>query len=261
MLCHSRYTGPESIIFNEKTRCVKAIKGNVRDTTNLILVPNEVECTEKDFEITRKKYWTKGVCEQKDIIDIHNVVQIKNAMQYNYIYCNLFNITLFNRNISCPPEVFVIPSNQSFKIGDIQYDSQQLNLHSELRFVPDWSYSINHMIDAHMRENIFNDYFSKLNVSINSLNTKHFEGNIQEITNVHAYGNAFLLTIIIILTIIFIYIIMKYKICLKSRAVTEVYNDLEFQSLKLNEGESIGTDDTVVKAKERKINKTHKSSK
>jgi hypothetical protein len=117
------------------------------------------------------------------------------------------------------------------------------------------------MIDAHMRENIFNDYFSKLNVSINSLNTKHFEGNIQEITNVHAYGNAFLLTIIIILTIIFIYIIMKYKICLKSRAVTEVYNDLEFQSLKLNEGESIGTDDTVVKAKERKINKTHKSSK
>jgi hypothetical protein len=93
MLCHSRYSGPESIIFNEKTRCVKAIKGNVRDTTNLILVPNEVECTEKDFEITRKKYWTKGVCEQKDIIDIHNVVQIKNAMQYNYIYCNLFNIT------------------------------------------------------------------------------------------------------------------------------------------------------------------------
>jgi hypothetical protein len=56
----------------------------------------------------------------------------------------------------------VLPSNQSFKIGDIRYESQQMNLHSEIHFTC-LEHSSNNQIDPHLRENVFSDYFSKLN--------------------------------------------------------------------------------------------------
>jgi hypothetical protein len=141
-LCHSLYKGPKAVLYNEETRCVKPIKGNPSQTTYLILVPKEKQCSNEEHTYTYSRYWAKGECEQKDDIQAHDFVQIKHALQYNYIYCASLNITLFQRQIPCPREPFVLPANQSFQIEDLHYESQSLNLHSELHFVPAWMQSI-----------------------------------------------------------------------------------------------------------------------
>jgi hypothetical protein len=48
MLCHSEYIGPSAVIFDEIKRCVKPIKGNPRESTNLILVSNEIQCSDNE---------------------------------------------------------------------------------------------------------------------------------------------------------------------------------------------------------------------
>jgi hypothetical protein len=225
LLCHSEYIGPNAMLYDDTKRCAKPLKGNPKESTNMVLVNKEMECTDKESFVTRSKYWIRGKCEERDSVDIHEIVQIKSALQYNYIYCASLNITIFNRDIACPHEVFVLPSNQSFKIADIKYDTQQLNLHSEVRFIPSWSYDINNHLDPHMRQNVFSDYFSKLNLSIDSLNTETFIENFDKEIDYHKHGNVFLVIVILVLCITFIFIIWKFKICnsinVQSRAHVE----------------------------------------
>jgi len=73
--CNSEFTDRKAVIFDEIKRCVKPIKGNPKESTNLI-VPNEIQCTEKDNTFTRNKYWIRGKCEEKSIINIHDIIQI-----------------------------------------------------------------------------------------------------------------------------------------------------------------------------------------
>jgi hypothetical protein len=227
MLCHSEYVGPSAVIFDEVKRCVKPLKGNPRETTNLILVSNEIQCSDNEKVFSNGKYWRKGKCEQKDTIDTHDIVQIKNALS--------LNITIYNRDIKCPKEVFVLPSNQSFKIGDICYESQQMNLHTEIHFIPDWSYSINNQIDPHMRENVFSDYFSKLNMSISSLNTESLNYDFEKDVNYHKYGNIGLLLLISILFILIIVIFKRYELCSKTNRAVPGVKLSDLQTIELNE--------------------------
>ena len=110
MLCHSIYKGPKSVLYNEKTRCVRALKGNPGENTNLILVPQEADCDGTEDMFTNNKYWVKGDCEEKSNVDPHKIIQIKHALQYNYMYYSSLNITIFNREIPCAREV--MPANQ-----------------------------------------------------------------------------------------------------------------------------------------------------
>ncbi len=105
----------------------------------------------------------------------------------------------------------------------------------KIHFIPDWSYSINNQIDPHMRENVFSDYFSKLNLSINSLNTESFNYNIEKDVNYHKYGNIGLLLLISILFILIFVILKKYKLCSKSNKVVSGLKLSELQTIELNE--------------------------
>ena len=116
MLCHSIYKGPKSVLYNEETRCVRALKGNPGKDTNLILVPQEADCDGIEYMFLNNKYWVKGECEEKSNVDPHEIIH---ALRYNYIFCSSLNITIFNREIPCPREVIVLPANQSFKIEDV----------------------------------------------------------------------------------------------------------------------------------------------
>jgi hypothetical protein len=72
---------------------------------------------------------------------------------------------------------------------EVVYESQQLNLHTELHFIPSWSYSIDHQIDYNMRENIYLIYFFKLNLSKNSLNTDSFKDTASKSFNWYEFFN------------------------------------------------------------------------
>jgi hypothetical protein len=64
-----------------------------------------------------------------------------------------------------------------------------------------------------MRQNVFSDYFSKLNLSIDSLNTEKFIENFDKETDYHKHRNIFLLIVILILCLAFIFFIWKFKLC------------------------------------------------
>lgn len=101
-----------------------------------------------------------------------------------------------------------------FKIQDMEYWAQQLNLYSELHFVPSWSYTINHQLNPNLRNDLYDNFFSKLNMSINLLNTQSFDDRPNKSGSVHKIANFILLRIIIFgcITIVFW---LKFKKCRK----------------------------------------------
>ena len=228
-LFHSNYIGPKTVLYDEHKECVTPIKSNTEEATNMILVPTEVQCDYKNFR-TKDQYWTKGHCEKRDRVDPHEIIQIKHSPQYNYIYCASLNITTYNRAIPCPNEVFVLPSNQSFQIEDMRYDSQQLNLHSELHFIPEWTYRVNHMLDPHMRQKLYNNYFSKLNLSINELDSEQIDERYSYETH-HKVGNVIL---IILIVGILVAVLIMYKSKNKKNLINKrscVVADMNLQEL------------------------------
>ena len=146
-------------------------------------------CKENSYSKTKDQYWTKGECDEREHIEAHEIIQIKHSPQYNYIYCASLNITTYNREIQCPSEVIVLPSNLSFKIADMVYDAQQLNLHSELHFMPELTYRVNHQLDLHMRQKLWTNYFGKLNLSINELNEEQVDLKEGVFENPYKIGN------------------------------------------------------------------------
>lgn len=124
---HSLYKGPTGVLFDEVNHCIKPIKGNPSESTNLILVPKEAQCNCNEHMLINSKSWTKGDCDEEDEINAHGIVQIKHARQYNYIYCSSLNITIFNRLMPCPKDLFILPANTFFKIQDMEYEHNSLN--------------------------------------------------------------------------------------------------------------------------------------
>jgi hypothetical protein len=245
-LCHSVYNGPTGVLFDEVNHCIKPIKGKPSESTNLILVPKEAQCTSNEHTFSNSKYWTRGNCEDRESMDAHEIVQIKHARQYNYIYCASLNITIFNRLIPCPNEVFILPANTSFKIQDMEYEAQQLNLHTELHFVPMWSYAINHVIDPHMRSNLYDNYFSKLNMSINSLNTQSFNDKLENVNDHHKVAN-FILLSIIIFSCIAVVIWLQFKKCKKSSLKrNNKFLNIEQNNMETIDLEEIAGNDSIV---------------
>ena len=168
ILCHSNYIGPKIIIFDEITECIIPIRITNLESSNLILAPNEIFCSNNSNKLGIK-YWRKGACEKREHIDDNDILQIKQSTSYNYIYCSSLNITVYKREIPCPEEVFPLPSNISFKVGSFNYKAQQVTIHSEFHFVPEWTYRVNHQLDPLMRHNIYENYFRQIDRSLNQI--------------------------------------------------------------------------------------------
>ena len=168
ILCHSNYVGPKTIIFDETAECIIPIRITNLESSNLILAPNEVSCNNNSNNLGMK-YWRKGVCEKREQVDDNDILQIKQSALYNYIYCSSLNITVYNREIPCPDEVFPLPSNASFKVGSFYYKAQQVTVHSELHFAPVWTYRVNHHLDPMMRQNIYETYIKQINESLSHI--------------------------------------------------------------------------------------------
>ena len=131
---------------------------------------------------------------------------------YNYLYCASLNITIYNRTITCPNETFVLPANQSFNIGDIEYKTQSMNLHTELHFIPSWSYAINHMLDPKMRENVFEGYLKQIDNQLDGLNENMFDFDANSPTTKHKYFNIILFACLIITCMSFIIYAYRQKL-------------------------------------------------
>ena len=209
ILCHSNYVGPKTIIFDEISECIIPIKITNLESSNLILAPNEVSCSNNSNK-AGMKYWRKGICEIREQIDDNDILQIKQSASYNYVYCSSLNITVYNREIPCPDEVFPLPSNISFKVGSFNYKAQQAIVHSELHFVPTWTYRVNHHLDPLMRQNIYESYIKQIDESLSHMVD---ESNIDSINLLNDQNtNIILILLIIILSgvlLSMVYVIKK----------------------------------------------------
>ena len=157
---------------------------------------------------------------------------------YNYIYCAGLNISIYNRTIICPNETFVLPANQSFNIGDTQYKTQSMNLHTELHFIPAWSYAINHMLDPKMRENVFDNYLNKVDEQLDELNNGLFDFSGETTTIHHKYANVLLFACLLITCMSFIIYLYRQKL-FNSKTIHEV-------SVKMTDLDQIQTENLII---------------
>ena len=63
-LCHSEYIGPKAVLFDEKNHCVKPIRGNPKENSNLVLVEKDYRCNQSDYNPGKINYWVEGKCEK-----------------------------------------------------------------------------------------------------------------------------------------------------------------------------------------------------
>ena len=67
-LCHSQYTGPKTILYNDVRQCAHVIKDNSFGYNDLILSENAFKCDKSINPNVKTNYWTKSKCEISLII-------------------------------------------------------------------------------------------------------------------------------------------------------------------------------------------------
>ena len=177
----------------------------------------EINCSNNSNKLGIK-YWRKGICEERKHIDNDDILQIKQSVSYNYIYCSFLNITIYNKEVPCPEDVFLLPSNISFKVGGFSYKAQQAAHHSEFHFVPSWVYRVNHHLDPLMRQNIYESYIKEINESLSHITDSSDNDNIN-IMNDQSINIALVFSVIILMSVlIFMAYLLKQRFTYESRS-------------------------------------------
>jgi hypothetical protein len=147
-MCSREYAGPNLVVYDESLDCIVPTKGSNLDFANdLILKPDETYCNKRQVKAS-DKYWVQKQCESLDKVLEDDVVQVKSAGDSNFIYCNTFNIKLYEKMppVACPDYVFSVPSNRSFRVGRLSYSAERIKINNDMRFAPDLSQRINFQI-------------------------------------------------------------------------------------------------------------------
>ena len=185
ILCHSQYNGPRAVLFADKLGCVIPYKiwdSKQFEYENVHLVKEKFKCDPEFIDAGKKNLFGLKNCEEIERFEPTEVIQIKQLGEFNYIYCSFFNITIYKKTIICPDFVFAINSNESFQIGDLKYDAKQIKQSFKVRFDPTWTSTINHQLNPHMKSDLYNGYFKKIEEMINEMNEIASEDNVSLIT-------------------------------------------------------------------------------
>ena len=217
ILCHSQYNGPKAVLYADKLGCVIPYKiwnvnENEYEYENINLVQEKIECDPEFIDAGKKNLFGLKNCEETERFEPTEIIQIKQLGEFNYIYCTSFNITIYKKTIVCPDFVFAVNLNESFQIGDLKYDAKQIKHSLEVTFDPGWSNTINHQLNPHMKSNILNEYFGKIEETIDEMNAILFKDNVPLISVI--FGKNYMLIGIICFVILCVSIICFYR-CFK----------------------------------------------
>ncbi len=116
--CSREYAELNFVVYDESLDRIVPTKGSNLDFANdLILKPDEIYCNKRQV-VASDKYWIQKQCESLDKVLEDDVVQVKSAGDSNFVYCNTFNIKLYEKVplFVCADYVFSVPSNRSFRI-------------------------------------------------------------------------------------------------------------------------------------------------
>ena len=169
-ICTKQYIGPTEAIYDTSNDCVTLIARGNSLVDNLILSPSKDSCKNQISLANADKLFRSEDCKDESDYDKFEFIQIKDLKSNNYVYCPTRNITVFNTTFKCPPYVFSLPHFTSFSIDQLQYQADQLKLHSILDIIPENSARVNfHVLP--MLPNL--DFESLLSQTINQ--TKSME--------------------------------------------------------------------------------------
>ncbi|RWS03246.1 retrovirus-related Pol polyprotein from transposon 297-like protein [Dinothrombium tinctorium] len=151
--CRIEYKGPKEVVYDEALDCITLLKTNMYDTdSDLILKPSKSSCREKIHPDLLPKYWAQPTCEELSSIKQENFIQVKASHGNNFIYCPTHNISVFGSIHECPNFVFELTSNTSFSISKFTYNATQMKIHSNVKFVPEWSMRVNMQLMPRIHE-------------------------------------------------------------------------------------------------------------
>ena len=254
-ICPIKYHGPKEVIFHDDTQCVLPLPTSPYKLNNIIVMPKFKTCQTTPTNLTQK-YWKPEACYDIQHLSVEDIVQIKAVGEYNYIYCNGFNLELYNRSILCPEFVFALPITTSFRIGTLSYQSNDMSVETDVSFASELSQRVNFMLMPDLHKIDFKELAKKVRSDIENINIDQKEFLSQESSESNIW---FLLYFMIAMTI---GVVLGY-LCLKSRLRTVSYpivpeDQTEMIEVKDDE-ESEGTSERSERSERLNKSKTKKS--
>lgn len=150
-LCSYNYMGPKSVVIDDHDDCIIPLEG-IADASpnNVVLRPTNKKCDASGM--TAQKYWRRTECFKYTLEETYDLVQVKTTGAENFIYCYLFNITVYGYEQPCPRYVIKLPSSTSFLIGNLRYKADDKRIETELTLQPEWAHRINFQLMPHLHE-------------------------------------------------------------------------------------------------------------
>jgi hypothetical protein len=161
VVCAKRYSGAKTVVYSSKSDCVVSLPTS-EAAQNLVVVPNLSSCRRQMPANITAKYWKANSCENKHKLVIEDIVQIKQIADNNYIYCESFDINVYNRSLSCPPFVFSLPVTAGFTIDALHYEAKEVIVESEIDLIT----PISQRINFHIFPQIHNFDFESLALEV-----------------------------------------------------------------------------------------------
>ena len=231
LYCPIKYIGPENVVYNEKTDCIIPLPSSPYTLNNLVVMPKTETCQSTLPHNITRKYWKVEPCEQRHHISVEEVVQIKAVGENNHIFCNGFEITLYNRTINCPEFVFALPITSSFSIESLQYQTTDITIQSDLKFVPDLSQRINFALMPDLHNLQFTEMSNSVRRKLDELKFNEYRGHFDSY-------QTFDITDLLVITALFVFVsvfsIIHFRKRLRGK-ILRINKNRDTESIEMNE--------------------------
>ena len=196
ILCENVYVGPSSVIYSQDNDCVTTLPSNQQSYLNLVLASDDLSCRSPLPHNITAKFWKGTQCEERHLVTVQDIVQIKQIAGSNYIYCKSFNIRVYDRYMPCPDFVFILSTSVSFSIGDLKFEANNRTIDINTEFIPHYSDRINFFLMPDLHDFSFDKITRQTFEGLNNITapTHRIERNLNEY-------NDFNLTNIILLVV------------------------------------------------------------
>jgi hypothetical protein len=211
IICPKKYVGPNSVIYDQTSECITPLPSNQQSYLNLILVPDTQECSSNLPLNISAKFWKSEPCEDKHVITVEDIFQIKQIGNLNYIYCESFYIYVYERFLACPNFVFNLPVTVSFRIGNLKFESNYSTIDSTFKFVPTISQRVNFFLMPELYRFDFDALDKQILNDLDKIDDYKSSSFLNESKGFSIFDIILFLMFLSVCTVVFIYFMRRRK--------------------------------------------------
>ena len=139
--CISKYSGPEYMVYEERTGCSTEIIFNPIDELQTPFVFHSKTC-KKAMKQT-PSHWKRVRCTEKALITPEEIVQVKMDNDYVYYYCFSQNTTINENQEPCENKVYKMKKGKEILINNETIKFQKIRMEHFTNIDPEMSDAIN----------------------------------------------------------------------------------------------------------------------